>query len=49
MNGKLAALAALAGAAALRAYDMLRKPKLLSVHYLEAPTKVLVVGGDSEA
>ena len=46
MKGELATLATLAGgAAALRAYGMLRKPKPLSVHYLEAPTKVLVVGG----
>ncbi|MDQ3861979.1 MAG: NAD(P)/FAD-dependent oxidoreductase [Actinomycetota bacterium] len=46
MKGKLAALMPLAGGvAALRAHGALRKPKPLSVHYLDAPTKVLVVGG----
>jgi hypothetical protein len=46
MKWKLAAVAPLAGGlAALRVYDALRKPKPLSVHYLDAPTKVLVVGG----
>jgi NADH dehydrogenase len=46
MKGKLAAVVPLAGGvAALKAYDALRKLKPLSVHYLDAPTKVLVVGG----
>jgi NADH dehydrogenase len=46
MKGKLAAVVPLAGGlAALKVYDALRKPKSLSVHYLDAPTKVLVVGG----
>src|SRR5215217_3646737 len=46
MKRKLAAVVPLAGGlAALRVYDTLRKPKPLSVHYLDAPTKVLIVGG----
>jgi hypothetical protein len=46
MKGKLAAVVPLAGGlAAFKVYDALRKPKALSVHYLDAPTKVLVVGG----
>jgi NADH dehydrogenase len=46
MKGKLAAVVPLAGGvAALKAYDALRKLKPLSVHYLDAPTKALVVGG----
>jgi NADH dehydrogenase len=46
MKGKLAAVVPLAGGvAALKAYDALRKLKPLSVRYLDAPTKVLVVGG----
>jgi len=46
MKGKLAAVVPLAGGvAALRVYEALRKPKPLSVHYLDASTKVLVVGG----
>jgi len=46
MKGKVAAVAPLAGGlAALRVYDALRKPKSLSLHYLDAPTKVLIVGG----
>jgi len=46
MKGKLAAIVPLAGGLfALKAYDAWRKPKPLSVHYLDAPTKVLIVGG----
>src|SRR5215218_5821883 len=46
MKGKLAAVVPLAGGvAALWVYEALRKPKPLTVHYLDAPTKVLVVGG----
>lgn len=46
MKRKLAAVLPLAGGlAALRVHDALRKPKPLGVHYLDAPTKVLVVGG----
>src|SRR5215208_7317836 len=47
MKGKLAAIVPLAGGllAALKVYDALRKPKPLGVHYLDAPTKALVVGG----
>jgi NADH dehydrogenase len=46
MKGKLAAVVPLAGGiAAFRVYDALRKQKPLSVHYLDAPTKVVVVGG----
>jgi NADH:ubiquinone reductase (H+-translocating) len=47
MKGKLAAAAALAGggAAALGRYKRSRRPKPLGVHYSDAPTKVLVVGG----
>ncbi len=46
MKGTLAAVTSLAGGlAALKVYDALRKPKPLNVHYLDAPTKVLVVGG----
>lgn len=45
MRGKVAAVAPLAGGlVALKLYDALRKPKPLSVHYLDAPTKVLIVG-----
>lgn len=45
-KGKLAAAAALAGGvAALKAYSRARSPKPLKTHYLDAPTKVLVVGG----
>jgi len=43
---KLVAAAALVGGATgAKAYGAFRKPKPLGVHYLEAPTKVLVVGG----
>src|SRR5829696_3838736 len=46
MKGKLAAVVPLAGGlAALRVFDALRKVKPLSVHYLDAPTKALFVGG----
>ena len=46
MKGKLGAVVPLAGGlAALKVYDALRKPKPLGVHYLDAPTKALVVGG----
>lgn len=46
MKGKLGAVIPLAGGlAALKVYDALRKPKPLGVHYLDAPTKALVVGG----
>ena len=46
MKGKLAAVVPLAGGlAALRVFDARRKPEPLSVHYLDAPTKVLFVGG----
>jgi len=42
MRGKLAAIAALAGAAA---YRSMRRPKPLRSHYSRAPRKVLIVGG----
>ena len=45
MKGKLAAATALAGGAALGAYNVFNRQKPLSVHYLDAPTQVLVVGG----
>jgi NADH:ubiquinone reductase (H+-translocating) len=46
MKGKLAAIVPLAGGvAALSVYDALRKPKPLQTHYLDAATKVLIVGG----
>ena len=45
MKGKLAAVAALAGGAALRAYGYLRRPKPLPTHYSDATTKVVIVGG----
>lgn len=45
MKGKIAAVAALAGGAAWGAYSRSRKPEPLRVHYSDAPTKVLVVGG----
>ena len=46
MKGKLAAaVTVLAGGAALGAYSVFNRQKPLGVHYLDAPTKVLVVGG----
>lgn len=45
MSGKkVAALAALAGGAALGAYGYTRRPKPLKTHYSNAPTKVVIVG-----
>lgn len=46
MRRGLATVAAVAGgAAAFRAYRKAQAPEPLEVHYLDAPTKVLVVGG----
>ena len=44
MRGKLAMVAALVGGAA-GAYNLLRRPKPLGLHYSRAPRKVLIVGG----
>ncbi|CAN5798393.1 NAD(P)/FAD-dependent oxidoreductase [soil metagenome] len=45
-KGKLAAVAAVAGGvAALKAYKEAQAPEPLRTHYLDAPTKVLIVGG----
>jgi NADH:ubiquinone reductase (H+-translocating) len=45
MRGKLAAVGALAGGAAVGAYGLLSGAKPLSTHYSRAPRKVLIVGG----
>ncbi|CAN5553171.1 NAD(P)/FAD-dependent oxidoreductase [soil metagenome] len=46
MKGKIAAVAALAGGvAAFKAYKKSQGPEPLKTHYLDAPTKVLILGG----
>ncbi len=47
MKGKLSAAAALAGGAVTLGAYRARKPKPLGVNYLDAPVKVLIVGGGS--